>query len=88
MKLKNNLTFESIMRSYKSNYKKIYTSLRLNELRRIYEQGCDIKEYIDANFDTMQLTQIRIGLENNVDASVYANTLYDYEQMDLIRKWS
>ena len=64
MKLKNNLTFESMMRAYKSNYKEIYTAFRLNELRRIYEQGFDVREYIEANFDTMQLTQLRVGLEN------------------------
>ena len=86
MKLKNNLTFESMMHSYKSNYKEIYTVSRLNELRRIYEQGFDIREYIEANFDTMQLTQLRVGLENNVDVSVYANALYDYDQMEEIRR--
>ncbi len=44
----------------------------------------DLKE-LKGIFDDNQIKQIRIGLENNLDVSKYADPKYDADQMKQIR---
>lgn len=46
MKLMSNLSFESMMQSYNSNYKECYLDSCLDELRRMYEQGLTLKNIL------------------------------------------
>ena len=45
-----------------------------------------MKEYHTKNFDRMQLEEIREGIKNGVDVSIYADEKYIFLQMAEIRK--
>ena len=64
MKLKNNLSFESIMSTYDSDYQNRYLMSQLDELQQMYEEGFDISNYVDPRFSAMQLREIKAGLES------------------------
>lgn len=40
----------------------------------------------EAKFGTNQMKEIKEGLKNNVDVSIYANSTFNSEQMKQIRK--
>lgn len=48
------------------------------------KEGFNIAPYVD-KLDCYQLEEVRLGLEKNLDVSVYAKDKYDSEQMDAIR---
>ncbi len=62
----------------------------MEEIRLAFNSGIDSKligQYMnDTAFDNLQLRQIRLGLEQGLDVSVYARTSMPYEEMEKIRK--
>ena len=55
---------------------KLMNNISVDALMRMYEQQ---------DFDDMQLNEISIGLESNVNVSIYANSSYHWAQMQMIR---
>lgn len=84
MKLKNNLTFESLIQMYEEQYEHRYDEYQLEELKRGYGSGLDISIYANAAFDRIQMSIIRLGLENNIDINKYAFVEYNYYLMEII----
>lgn len=62
----------------------------LEEIRLAFRNGVDpklIEQYMnDPSFDNLQLRQIRLGLEQELDVSVYARTSMPCEEMEKIRE--
>ena len=84
MKLKNNLSFEAIIKTFEETYAHKYNVLRLKELKKGYEHNINISLYANPNFEYEQMSYIRQGLENNVDISKYASTNYSHFLMEII----
>lgn len=84
MKLKNNLSFEAIIRTFEEKHAYKYDFLQLRELKKGYERNIDISLYSNPKFDYMQMSYIRLGLVNNVDISKYAFTEYSNFLMEII----
>lgn len=84
MKLKNNLSFEAIIKTFEETYAHKYNVLRLKELKKGYEHNINISLYANPNFGYEQMSYIRQGLENNVDISKYASTNYSHFLMEII----
>lgn len=84
MKLKNNLSFEAIIKTFEETYAHKYNVLRLKELKKGYEHNINISLYANPNFAYEQMSYIRQGLENNVDISKYASTNYSHFLMEII----
>lgn len=55
---------------------KLMNNISVDALMRMYEQQ---------DFDEMQLNEISIGLERNVNVSIYADRAYHWGQMQMIR---
>lgn len=137
MKLKNNVSFESIIRSFEELYNRSYNALELAELklcydkqlpldkfarlqthwrmqeaRRCLEVGIDLFQHAKECYSRMHLEmtrqiaimglvlpvermkqlslptliEIRKGLENDIDVSIYAKPEFNWRQMREIRK--
>lgn len=137
MKLKNNVSFESIIRSFEELYNRSYNALELTELklcydkqlpldkfarlkehwrmqeaRRCLEVGIDLFQHAKEcysrihlettrqiavaglvlpaeqmkRFNLPTLIEIRKGLENGVDVSIYAKPEFNWQQMREIRE--
>lgn len=84
MKLKNNLSFEAIIKTFEETYTYKYNILQLKELKKGYERDVNISLYANPNFEYEQMSYIRQGLENNVDISKYASTNYSHFLMEII----
>ena len=76
MKLKNNLSFDNLIKYYESMYKCSYDDFQVDELRIGYERGIDISQYTSVDYSSYQMEEIRLGLECNLDVSVYATTQF------------
>lgn len=81
MKLKANLSFKSLIRTFEEQHEHHYDEYQLRELRQGYNDGLDISIYANAAFNNVQMHYIRLGLENNVDISKYAFVEYNYYVM-------
>lgn len=84
MKLKTNLSFESLIRTYEDQYEHRYSEYQLEELKHGYDSGLDISIYANPEFDRVQMSCIRLGLENNIDINKYAFVEYNYYVMETI----
>lgn len=84
MKLTNNLSFESFIRSCEEKYAHKYDFLQMRELKKGYERSVNISLYANPKFDYMQMAYIRLGLENGVDISKYASVKYSNFLMEVI----
>lgn len=84
MKLANNLSFESLVRTYEEQHEHRYDEYQLEELRDGYDNGLDISIYANPAFDRVQMSLIRLGLENNIDISKYAFVEYNSYLMETI----
>ena len=84
MKLKNNLSFEAIIKSFEEKHAYKYNFLQLRELKKGYEHAINISLYANPNFGYEQMSYIRQGLENNVDITKYASTHYSHFLMEII----
>lgn len=58
--------------------------IKEKEVKLWEKEGFDIAPYVN-KLDCFQLEEIRLGLEKNLDVSVYAKSEYDFEQMEAIR---
>ena len=84
MKLKSNLSFESVLESYQSLYKCKYSDYQKKQLEFGYEDNLDISQYADPAFNYLQMNFIRNGLVRNLDVSKYAFVEYNEHLMDVI----
>lgn len=84
MKLKNNLSFEAIIKSFEEKHACKYDFLQLKELKKGYERNVNISLYANLDFGYEQMSYIRQGLENNVDINKYASTHYSHFLMEII----
>lgn len=84
MRLKANLSFESLIQTYEDQYEHHYDEYQLRELKRGYDGGLDISIYANPKFDNVQMSYIRLGLENNIDINKYAFVEYNYYLMETI----
>lgn len=84
MKLKNNLSFEAIIKTLEEKYAYKYDILRMKELKKGYEHGINIFLYANPDFEYEQMSYIRQGLENNVDINKYASTNYSHFLIEII----
>ena len=84
MRLKTNLSFESLIQTYEDQYEHRYSGYQLEELKRGYDSGLDISIYANPEFDNVQMSYIRLGLENNIDINKYAFVKYNYYVMETI----
>ena len=84
MKLKNNLSFEAIIKTFEETYAHKYEFLQLKELKKGYEHNINISLYANPAFDRVQMSYVRQGLENNVDITKYVSTHYSHFLMEII----
>ena len=69
--------------------KKDYMPFCIEEIKEAFRKGIDpklIEEYMsDTDLGNLQLRQIRLGLEEDLDVSVYARVTMSYRDMEQIR---
>lgn len=85
MKLKNNISFDGIIKSFEEKYGRKYTENQLKQLRLGYEHNVNILIYSHPQFSGFEMQEIRLGLENNIDVTQYAYWNFDCVQMQEIR---
>lgn len=85
MKLKNNVSFESIIRSFEELYNKSYNMLELAELRLCYDQQLPLDKFarLQAHW---RMRQARLGLEAGIDLFQHSKECYNYKQLKAIRQ--
>lgn len=86
MKLKNNISFDGIIKSFEEKYGRKYTENQLKQLRLGYEHNVNILIYSHPQFSGFEMQEIRLGLMSKVDVSVYANSEFSDDQMEEIRR--
>lgn len=85
MKLKNNVSFESIIRSFEELYNKSYNALELAELMLCYNQQFPLDKF--ARLQThWRMREARLGLEAGVDLFRHAKECYNYKQLETTRQ--
>lgn len=67
MKLKNNLTFESIIQTYEDQHGCSFDSRQLEELKAGYEHGFHIDAYADPIISYLMMFSIRRAIEDRRD---------------------
>lgn len=87
MKLKNNLSVDSIFESLTSRHSwHYYHQDKRDLIKRAIEEGLEAKYLIDPRFNLDQMLQIYTGLKNGVDVSKYAKTRMHVNQMITLRE--
>jgi len=77
MKLRNNLSFESVLESYQSLYKCKYNDFQKKQIEFGYEDGLDINKYASPEFNYSQMHALRDGLILGFDMKPYAKATLD-----------
>lgn len=85
MKLKNNVSFESIIRSFEELYNKSYNMLELEELRLCYDQQLPLDKFarLQAHW---RMRDARLGLEAGVDLFRHAKECSNYKRLKVTRQ--
>lgn len=85
MKLKNNVSFESIIRSFEELYNKSYNMLELEELRLCYDQQLPLDKFarLQAHW---RMRDARLGLEAGVDLFRHAKECPKYKRLEVTRQ--
>ena len=85
MKLKNNISFESIIRSFEELYNKSYNTLELAELKSCYDKHLPLDKFarLQAHW---RMREARLGLEAGVDLFRHAKECYNYKQLETTRQ--
>lgn len=91
MKLKNNLTFDSIIQTYEDQHGCSFDSEQLKELKAGYESGLHIDAYADPIIDYLTMFSIRRAIEdrreylsNHRAQCRFAQYVYDgFDEMQL-----
>ena len=87
MKLKNNLSIDSLFDSLTSHYSWYYYYQDERDLiKRAIEEGLEAKYLIDPQFSIDQMLQIYTGLKKGVDVSKYAKPRMSIGQMVTLRQ--
>ena len=86
MKLKNNISFEAIIKAYENQFGSKYNEYQLDELRHGYESNLDISMYANPTFHHSEMYYVRLGLEANLDVSKYARVDYGHFMMELLHQ--
>lgn len=87
MKLKNNLSIDSLFDSLTSRYSWYhYYQDKCDLIKRAIEEGLEAKYLVDPRFNIDQMLQIYTGLKNGVDVSKYAKTRMRVNQMITLRE--
>lgn len=85
MKLKNNISFESIIRIFEELYNKSYNALELAELRLCYDQQFPLDKF--AKLSThCRMCEVRLGLEAGVDLFQHAKECNNYRRLEVTRQ--
>lgn len=85
MKLKNNVSFESIIRSFEELYNKSYNALELAELKLCYDNQLPLDKF--ARLQThWRMKEARISLEVDVDLFRHAKECYNRKQLETTRQ--
>lgn len=85
MKLKNNVSFESIIRSFEELYNKSYNSLELAELRVCYDNQLPLDKF--AKLSThWRIHEARLGLEVGIDLFQHVNECNNYRRLEVTRQ--
>ena len=85
MKLKNNVSFESMIRSFVELYNKSYNALELAELMLCYNQQFPLDKFarLQAHW---RMREARLGLEAGIDLFRHAKECYNYKQLETTRQ--
>ena len=85
MKLKNNVSFESVIRSFEELYNRSYNTLELAELRVCYDNQLPLDKFarLKAHW---RMRQARLGLEAGIDLFQHAKECYNYKQLKATRQ--
>ena len=85
MKLKNNVSFESIIRSFEELYNKSYNSLELAELKTCYDKHLPLDKFarLQAHW---RMRDARLGLEAGVDLFRHAKECPNYKRLEVTRQ--
>ena len=85
MKLKNNVSFESIIRSFEELYNKSYNMLELEELRLCYDQQLTLDKFASLQAH-WRMRDARLGLEAGVDLFRHAKECPNYKRLEVTRQ--
>lgn len=85
MKLKNNVSFESIIRSFEELYNRSYNALELAELKLCYDNQLPLDKFarLQAHW---RMKEARISLEAGVDLFRHAKECYNRKQLETTRQ--
>lgn len=85
MKLKNNISFESIIRSFEELYNKSYNALELAELILCYNRQLPLEKFAKLS-DHRRIREVRLGLEAGVDLFRHAKECNNYRRLEVTRQ--
>lgn len=88
MKLSNNLTIDNVYDSIVSRHPGIwgYDYEQRAFIRRVLEEGLDVKYIANPRFSREQMVCIYQGLKKGLDVKLYAKVSFSTDQMLLLRK--
>ena len=85
MKLKNNISFESVIRSFEELYNRSYNALERAELKLCYDNQLPLDKF--AKLSTYwRMREARIGLEAGVDLFQHAKECYSRKHLETTRQ--
>lgn len=85
MKLKNNVSFESVIRSFEELYNRSYNSLELAEVKLCYDNQLPLDKFARLQ-SHWRMREARLGLEAGVDLFRHAKECYNYKQLETTRQ--
>ena len=85
MKLKNNVSFESIIRSFEELYNRSYNALELAELKLCYDDQLSLDKFarLQAHW---RMQEARLGLKVGIDLFQHAKECYNRKQLETTRQ--
>lgn len=86
MKLMTSLSFNNLIEFYQNKHNTRFDNGRVTALRCIFNKGVDISKYADPKYTPPQLSEIYMGICENLDISLYDDESFDPEQMWELRQ--
>lgn len=86
MKLMTSLSFENLIEFYQHKHNVRFNNITINTLRCMLDKGVDISKYADPKYSHQQLSEIYVGMCENLDVSLYDDGSFDAEQMWELRR--
>lgn len=85
MKLKNNVSFESLIRSFEELYNRSYNALELAELKSCYDNQLPLDKFARLQ-SYWRMQEARCCLEAGIDLFRHAKECYNYKQLKTTRQ--